>query len=104
MGRISRVQAIAAMLCMMGVSLPSGAQESDEWEWMVAPYIWAASIGTDLRTGQPPAETDTSFSDIIDKIDGAFQIVSLEFAGEHNGEVTYELSLESAGALTFTAA
>jgi TP901-1 family phage major tail protein len=37
-------------------------------------------------------------------IEGAFQIVSLEFAGEHNGEVTYELALESAGALTFMAA
>ena len=35
---------------------------------------------------------------------GAFQIVSLEFAGEHNGEVTYDMSLESAGALTFAAA
>jgi TP901-1 family phage major tail protein len=37
-------------------------------------------------------------------VQGAFQITTLEFAGEHNGEVTYELSLESAGALTFTAA
>src|SRR4051812_14664352 len=37
-------------------------------------------------------------------VEGAFQIVGLEFAGEHNGEVTYELSLESAGALTFAAA
>ena len=36
-------------------------------------------------------------------VEGPFQITSLEFAGEHNGEVTYELSLESAGALTFTA-
>lgn len=36
-------------------------------------------------------------------IDGAFQIVSLEFSGEHNGEVTFDLTLESAGALTFTA-
>ncbi len=36
-------------------------------------------------------------------VQGAFQIVSLEFAGEHNGEVTYDLSLESAGELTFTA-
>lgn len=36
-------------------------------------------------------------------IEGAFQITSFEFAGEHNGEVTFELSLESAGALTFTA-
>jgi TP901-1 family phage major tail protein len=37
-------------------------------------------------------------------VEGAFQITSLEFAGEHNGEVTYELSLESAGALTFAGA
>jgi TP901-1 family phage major tail protein len=36
-------------------------------------------------------------------IEGAFQISSLEFAGEHNGEVTYDMSLESAGALAFTA-
>ena len=37
-------------------------------------------------------------------VEGAFQITSLEFAGDHNGEVTYELAFESAGALTFTAA
>ncbi len=36
-------------------------------------------------------------------IEGMFQIASLEFAGEHNGEVTFDLALESAGALTFTA-
>ncbi|KAB2885931.1 MAG: phage major tail protein, TP901-1 family [Pseudorhodoplanes sp.] len=37
-------------------------------------------------------------------VEGPFQISSLEFAGEHNGEVSYELSLESAGALTFAVA
>ena len=36
-------------------------------------------------------------------IAGLFQIASLEFSGEHNGEVTFVLALESAGALTFTA-
>ena len=36
-------------------------------------------------------------------VEGAFQITSLEFAGEHNGEVTYDVALESAGELTFTA-
>ena len=36
-------------------------------------------------------------------VEGAFQVTNLEFAGEHNGEVSYELALESAGALTFTA-
>ncbi len=36
-------------------------------------------------------------------IQGAFQISSLDYRGEHSGEVTFELSLESAGLLTFTA-
>ena len=35
---------------------------------------------------------------------GAYQITNLEFAGEHNGEVTYDVALESAGEQTFTAA
>lgn len=34
---------------------------------------------------------------------GPFQIVSLEYAGEHDGEVAFDIALESAGALTFQA-
>jgi TP901-1 family phage major tail protein len=37
-------------------------------------------------------------------VEGPFQITSLEFAGEHNGEVTYDIAFESAGSLTFTTA
>lgn len=37
-------------------------------------------------------------------VEGAFQITALEYAGEHDGEVTFDMALESAGALTFTAA
>lgn len=37
-------------------------------------------------------------------IEGLFQIGSFEFSGEHNGEVTFDLALESAGVLTFAAA
>lgn len=37
-------------------------------------------------------------------MEGPFQITSIEYAGSHNGEATYELSLASAGELTFTAA
>ncbi len=35
-------------------------------------------------------------------VEGPFQLSSIEYAGSHNGEATYELSLASAGALTFT--
>ena len=34
---------------------------------------------------------------------GAFQITSLEYAGEHNGEVTYSMSFESAGYIAYAA-
>lgn len=34
---------------------------------------------------------------------GPFHIASLEFAGRHDGEVTFELALESAGAISFVA-
>jgi len=36
-------------------------------------------------------------------VEGAFQLTSIEYAGSHNGEATYELSMSSAGELTFTA-
>ena len=36
-------------------------------------------------------------------ISGPFQVTALEYGGEHNGEVTFEATLESAGALLFQA-
>lgn len=36
-------------------------------------------------------------------VEGPFQIVALEFSADHAGEVTFELALESAGQLGFTA-
>lgn len=37
-------------------------------------------------------------------IAGLFQITSLDYRGEHAGELSFELSIESAGPLSFTAA
>lgn len=36
-------------------------------------------------------------------LSGPFQIVALEYRGEHAGEVTFEIALESAGAIAFAA-
>ena len=36
-------------------------------------------------------------------VEGPFQITALEYSGAHDGEVTFEVSLESAGAIGFAA-
>jgi len=37
------------------------------------------------------------------RIAGPFQVTALEYAGTHDGEVSFEVSLASSGALSFTA-
>lgn len=37
-------------------------------------------------------------------VEGPFQVTALEYTGNHDGEVTFELALESAGAISFQAA
>lgn len=63
--------------------------------------------GTDERARQLFFDGETpAFQVIIPDfgiIEGAFQVTGIEYAGSHNGEATYEMSLASAGALTFTA-
>ncbi len=38
-----------------------------------------------------------------DRFTGPFLVASLEYAGDHNGERSYAMTLESAGAVAFTA-
>lgn len=64
-----------ALPALAAVAAPAMAQETG-WDWMVEPYAWAASIGTDMRTVRPPTDADSeaSFSDIIDKLDGVLMV------------------------------
>ena len=63
--------------------------------------------GTDERARQLFFDGETpSFQVIIPDfgiVEGPFQVTGIEYAGSHNGEATYEMSLASAGALSFVA-
>ncbi|MGB0902685.1 phage major tail protein, TP901-1 family [Halocynthiibacter sp.] len=63
--------------------------------------------GTDERARQIFFDGETPDFQVIvpdfGVIEGAFMVTSIEYSGSHNGEATYELSMASAGALTFTA-
>ncbi|MEX0286751.1 MAG: phage major tail protein, TP901-1 family [Paracoccaceae bacterium] len=62
---------------------------------------------TDERARQLFFDGETpSFQVIIPDfgvVEGPFLVTSIEYAGSHNGEATYELAMSSAGILSFTA-
>src|SRR5690349_8044339 len=79
LGQMNSIRMIVAMV-LMG-SAPFAAQAApatsgDPWSWAIEPYAWAASIGTDIRTVSPPSavSVDTEFPDVVDMLDGVFQI------------------------------
>ena len=63
--------------------------------------------GTDERARQIFFDGETPRFQVIVPdfgiVEGPFQITSIDYAGTHDGEATFELSLASAGALMFTA-
>ena len=70
-----RSRVAGLLLCLTPFAASAAAPDSS-WDWAVAPYVWAASIGTDIRTYTPPtnASTDTAFPDVVDTLDGVFQV------------------------------
>ena len=80
--------------------------------------VW---IDTDIIFNRPGKEVDDGLALIMalsnktidsfnivfangDSLDGEFQVASLEESGEHNGEMTYSVTLESASAWSFVRA
>ncbi|MEB8388627.1 phage major tail protein, TP901-1 family [Rhodobacteraceae bacterium KMM 6894] len=63
--------------------------------------------GSDERTRQIFFDGETPDFQVVipdfGTVQGAFQVTSIDYAGTHDGEATYELSLASAGQLIFTA-
>lgn len=80
---IATLACMAASLCF---AVPAHAADDAGWQWMVAPYGWLASIGADADTSHPPSpiSNDLTFNDIVDKIDGAFEM-HVEGQGGHFG-------------------
>jgi hypothetical protein len=68
-----RVKA-AVLISVIGFagSLPAAAQtsRSDQWDFMLAPYLWASGLSGDSGILGQTAEVDLSFSDIADMLDG----------------------------------
>lgn len=65
------VRSITAIL-VLSVVLSPGLAIAKEWEWTVAPYIWASDVGADMTVdGEPALGVTVPFSDLVDKLDTA---------------------------------
>jgi TP901-1 family phage major tail protein len=80
----------------------SGVFTNDTAEQLVRTSFQAQQNTSDGSSAQTPAFKNFKFkiSSLI-SYTGAFQITSIEYAGEFNGEATYSMSFESAGYVTF---
>ena len=57
------IQLVGVILSL--VSTSAWAQESDSWDWKVAPYLWTVGISGDIAIGPIVDEVDMSFGDIL---------------------------------------
>ena len=75
---IARLTVLVTFLCLAGLNPQrANAADGEEWEWVVAPYIWAVSFDTDLERTEPPAggiSSDRAFDDVLDQLDGVFEV------------------------------
>jgi hypothetical protein len=65
------VSVVGASLCLWG----GNVEAAEKWEWTLAPYLWLSDVGMDVAIdSEPVIGADIEFSDLIDKVDAAFQL------------------------------
>ena len=55
---------------MVTSAVPSHA-EDDQWDFVIAPYVWALDINADVGIGTREAAFDVGFSDILKRLQAA---------------------------------
>jgi hypothetical protein len=67
------------------------SDDSRAWAWRIAPYLWAANLDGDVKSGPIKAEADIDFDDLFDDLNAAgfviFEARSHAFA--FVGDVTF---------------
>lgn len=92
---ITRKTGLAAVLSLLAIP---GLSAAAEGEWLVAPYLWASDVSWDLvERGSGGA----SFSNIVDKLDGA-GLIRIEYARNKIGFTLdyYDISLSDGTRIT----
>ncbi|MFZ9003453.1 MAG: hypothetical protein ACO20F_12165 [Robiginitalea sp.] len=77
---------LAALIWIPGLSVHgqgSGQGQGNDWEFVVAPYLFMGSLSGDATVGVAgPAEVDLNFGDILKKLQFAFMIRGEVYKGD----------------------
>ena len=60
------------MVLSLGLCAVASAANAAEWKHEIAPYVWGSSMQGTVGVGALTAETDMSFSDILDNLEFGF--------------------------------
>ena len=71
--KTTSLYALGLAVCYLGA--PAESAVAQEWEWAVAPYVWASDTSVDVFVNNDPVfGADLSFSDLLDTLDMGFQL------------------------------
>ncbi len=84
---LKSIRSICILLVLASSS--SWAQDADEWDWKIAPYLWAVGMTGDITIGDINQEVDVSFSDILSDFEVGGAVYAELGKGNHAVHVDY---------------
>jgi hypothetical protein len=71
------------------ISTPAWAQESDDFDWKIAPYLWTVGVSGDITIGEINQDIDVSFSDILSDFELGGAVYAEAGKGNHAFHIDY---------------
>jgi hypothetical protein len=81
---------LLAAVTAENASAQASATKDSGWEWSVTPYLWLADTSYRLRANDRDIAADEiDFGEILDSLDGAFQVVAETGRGRWSGFIDF---------------
>lgn len=71
------------------ISTSGWAQESDSWDWKIAPYLWTVNLDGEITIGEIVQDIDVSFSDILSDFELGGSVFAEVGKGSHAVHIDY---------------
>jgi len=81
------LQLVGVILTLISTS--AMGQESDDFDWKIAPYLWTVGLSGDITIGEIVQDIDVSFSDILSDFELGGSVYAEVGKGNHAFHIDY---------------